>query len=118
PHLQAIDDTHNHAELSITLPVQDGLKYAVNLNLQNRDELHFSVSHFWLEWFPCTTPDRVDEYIKAVTGFLSGDSRIVEYHRGEKCVKAELQSPVAAGWKTIGTSGSLWSILPRKKRLI
>ena len=84
PHLQTIVDEAVPVEFSVTLPVQPGLKYKVNLNLQNRDELHFSVSHLWLEWFPCTQPARVDEYITAVSGFLSGEFRIVEHYRGDR----------------------------------
>jgi hypothetical protein len=92
-------------ELNIDIPVQPGLKYAVNLNLQNEDELHFSVENLWLEWFPCTDPSRVNEYVEAVSGFLEGRYRIVELFRGTRCIKAELQAPLDCdGWETIGSS--------------
>jgi hypothetical protein len=103
PSLEVKKNVSDPVELSIDIPVQPGLKYAVNLNLQNRDELHFSVGNFWLEWFPCTDPSRVEAYIDAVSGFLSGRYRILEYYRGKKCTKAELQKPLKSGdWTTIG----------------
>ena len=119
PRFEMSVDEGIPVELSITLPIQPGLKYEVNLNLQNRDELHFSVSHFWLEWFPCTKAGRVDAYVAAVSGFLSGEYRIVEHYRGSKCVKAELQSPDGAEWKTIGASSRVSLSLPwAEKRLV
>jgi len=119
PHLQTTVDAGAPVELSVTLQVQPGLKYKVNLNLQNNDELHFSASHFSLEWFPCTDSARVDDYIAAVSGFLSGVFRIVEHYRGHTCAKAELQSPKDAGWKTIGIWANRWVLLPwGKKHLV
>ena len=107
PTLRMVENPKDPVELSITLPVQPGLKQKVRLCLQNYDELHFSVGNFWLEWFPCTNPDRVREYVKIVCGYLSGEYRVLEHYRGKRCVKAELQAPVAANWKTIAT----WSRL-------
>ncbi len=105
PSLEMKKNSCDPVELSIDMPVQAGLKYAVNLNLQNRDELHFSVENFWLEWFPCTDRSRVEAYIDAVSGFLSGRYRILEHYRGNKCTKAELQTPLeGGGWRTIGKS--------------
>ncbi len=95
-------------ELSVNIPALSGLKHTVNLNLQNRDELHFVVGNFWLEWFPCTDVTKVEAYIDAVSGFLEGRYRVLEHYRGNKCVKAELQAPQSKGeWKTIGTTYSL-----------
>jgi hypothetical protein len=93
--------------LELKIPVQPGLKHEVVLSFQNADELHLSVGHFWLEWFPCTDPERADQYLEAVCGFLAGVYRIIEHYRGSNCIKAELQRPVGAGWKTVGT----WSKL-------
>ena len=105
PSLSMKKNTSDPVELSIDIPIQPGLKYAVNLNLQNRDELHFSVENFWLEWFPCTDPVKVEAYVDAVSGFLLGRYRILEYYRGKKCTKAELQKPTPeGGWTTIGSS--------------
>jgi hypothetical protein len=116
PHLQATFREGGPVDLSVDMPVQSRLKYEVNLNLQG-DELHFSVSHFWLEWFPCTKPAIVEAYITAVSGFLSGEYRIVEHYRGNNCVKAELQSPKDTDWKTIGvSSNNFWSLLPWPKK--
>ena len=108
PSLKMNRNTSAPVELSIDIPIQPGLKYAVNLNLQNRDELHFSVENFWLEWFPCTEPSKVDAYVDAVSGFLSGRYRIIEHYRGKKCTLAELQEPLPkGGWSTIGSSSHI-----------
>ncbi len=105
PGLAMTQDMSAPVELSIEIPVQPGLKYAVHLNLQNRDELHFSVENFWLEWFPCTDPSRVEAYIEAVSSFLSGHYRILEHHRGRRCTRADLQKPApGGGWTSIGTT--------------
>ena len=107
PSLEVVEDTSAPVELSLDIPVQSGMKHRVNMNLQNADELHFSVGAFWLEWFPCTDPARVDLYVEAVTGFISGRLRVLEHYRGKRCIKAELQEPANEGWNTIGT----WSTL-------
>lgn len=112
PSLRMIEEPDAPVELSIRLPVQPGLNHEVWLALQNNDELHFSVGHFWLEWFPCTKPSRVDEFISSVIGFLSGQFRVLEHYRGKRCVKAELQAPSNGGWQTIGTWSNLLSFLP------
>lgn len=117
PSLQMIEEPEAPVELSIHIPVQPGLNHKVWLALQNNDELHFSVSHFWLEWFPCTKSSRVAEYVAAVIGFLSGECRVLEHYRGKRCVKAELQAPSNDGWKTIGTWSNLLSFLPLRRSL-
>ncbi len=114
-HLKITEDKNVPVEISLTIPEQTGLKHKVWLCLQNNDELHFSVGHFWLEWFPCTKPEKVESYIDAVTGFLAGNYRIVEHYRGKRCVKAELQKPEGNDWQTIGTWGTLSLPFPRKK---
>jgi hypothetical protein len=115
PHLQMVKNEGAPVELSITLPVQPGLRRKVSLYLANDDELNFVVGHFWLDWFPCTNPAKVEAYIDAVTGYLSGRYRILEHYRGKKCVKTELQAPSATGWKTITTSSTIWPPIPWKK---
>ena len=107
PELTVERHPNDQVEISIELPVQPGLKHKVWLALQNNDELHFSVGHFWLEWFPCTKAAKVDAYVEAVRGFLSGRYRVLEHERKGKCLKAELQAPTLQGWETVGT----WSKL-------
>lgn len=125
PDLKMIDDTHEVAvasggrvSLSMTVPVQPGNRYVVNLNLQNADELHFSVMNFWCEWFPCTDPACANAYAEAVIGFLSGDNRLVEHHVGITCVKSQLQALGDGDWKTIATwarpRAVLLLLLPRR----
>jgi hypothetical protein len=112
PTLNMVENPQDPVELSITLPIQPGLKQQVWLCLQNNDELHFSVGHLWLDWFPCTNPDRVRAYIDSVCGYLSGEYRVLEHYRGNRCVKAELQAPAAADWETIGTTSPLSLPIP------
>src|SRR5258708_39119242 len=82
PSLQMIENHEDPVEISITMPVQPGLSHNIWLCLQNYDELGFKVGrHFYIEFFPCTKPDRVEKYLDAVTGFLSGKYRILEHHR-------------------------------------
>ena len=102
-------------ETSLSIPEQPGLNSKVWLCLQNDDELHLSVGHFQVGWFPCTNPAKVLSYIDAVTGFLAGGYRVLEHYRGKKCVKAELQKPQNSDWETIATWQLLWLPLPRKK---
>jgi hypothetical protein len=117
PGLQLIEDPSAPVELNVVIPIQPGIVYPINLNLQNRSELHFSVRHFWLEWFPCSNEDRVSEFIDAVSGFLSGRYRILEHYRGPRCVKAELQREEPEGqWSTFGTCSRLSLPLPWRKR--
>ena len=115
PHLHMVRDEEAEVELMIRLPVQPGLRQQVGLYLANNDELNMVVGHFWLEWFPCTNPTKVEAYIEAVSGYLSGRYRILEHYRGKKCVKAELQAPSATGWETISISSSIRLPIPWKK---
>ena len=115
PHLMSVEDENGQVEISITYPVQLGLKQEVWLALQNNDELHLSAGNFWLEWFPCTKPEKVQSYVESVTGFLSGRYRIWEHYRGGKCVMAELQEPAADAWNTVGTWSQLCLPWPWRK---
>jgi len=107
PHLEIkLESDHPHVDLNLDIPQQSGLKFDVNVNLQG-DELHLSAGHFWLEWFPCSDPTVIQAFREAVCGLLSGEFRILEYYRGRRAIKAELQRPSGEGWQTIGT----WSVL-------
>ncbi len=112
-----VENSGEPVEISITIPIQPGLSHKVWLCLQNRDELHFSVGNFWLEWFPCTERDRLDAYVDALTGFLSGKYRVLEHYHGTKCFKAQLQRPQDGEWITIGTWAAFWFLWPWNKTL-
>jgi hypothetical protein len=117
PGLQLIEDPSLPMELNATIPVQAGVVYPINVTLQNRDELHFSVGHFWLEWFPCSNEERASAFIDAVSGFLAGRHRILEHYRGRRCVMAELQKEEPGEqWATFGTCSRLSLPLPWRKR--
>jgi hypothetical protein len=108
PYLtMTIDLHHPHVDINVDIKKQTGLDFDVNLNLQNIDELHLSAGSFWVEWFPCDEPQKVEDYLSAVKGLLSGEYRIREHRRGDKVFKAELQRPVNTNWETIAT----WSRL-------
>ncbi|MBV6425112.1 MAG: hypothetical protein NAOJABEB_02926 [Steroidobacteraceae bacterium] len=107
PALRMVEEQNPHVEISITLPIQPGLEQQVWLCLQNNDELHFSVGHFWCEWFPCTMPEKVESYVAAVCGYVSGEYRIIEGRRFGRCIRAKLQRPCGGSWETIAS----WSRL-------
>ncbi len=115
PSLQMIENYNDPVEISITMPAQPGLSHKVWLCLQNHDELGFGVGHFYIEFFPCTEQDRVERYLDAVTGFLSGKYRILETYRGAKCYKAKLQKPDGDSWRTIANWATIWIPLWSKK---
>ena len=117
PSLNMVENHDDPAEISITMPVQPGLSYEVWLCLQNHDELCFSVGHFYIEFFPCTKPDRVEKYVDAVIGFLSGEYRILEHYRGGKCYRAQLQKPQGDHWRTIANWATIW-IPPSLKKTV
>jgi hypothetical protein len=116
PSLNMVENYDDPVEISITMPVQPGLSHEIWLCLQNHDELGFSVGgHFYIEFFPCTKPDRVEKYLDAVIGFLSGQYRILEHYRGKTCYRARLQKPEGDRWRTIANSATIWIPLWLKK---
>jgi len=109
-----LDDPH--VDLAMDIPAQPGLAFKMDLNLQNLDELHLTASAFWVEWFPCTKPEKVDRYFEAVSGLLSGEFRILEHWRGRRPVKAQLQRPIHGGWESVATWGDVSAIVPWPKK--
>ena len=102
-----LDLEPDNVDVQLDIPQQDGLLFDVSLNLQNSDELHLNVGAFCQEWFPCSDEVVSRAYFAAVAGLLSGENRLVEYHRGKRIVKVQLQRPVGEDWETIAT----WSRL-------
>lgn len=82
PKLESRIHQDDPVDLSMSIPKQTGLNFDVELNLQNHDELHFGVGEFWCPWFPCTRPQKVEQFKNAVIGFIAGDSRVLEHRRG------------------------------------
>ncbi len=101
-----------HVDLAMEIPAQSGLSFNVDLNLQNLDELHLSASALWYEWFPCTNPKKVERYLEAVSGLLSGEFRILEHWRGKRPVKAQLQRPSRGGWENVATWLDVSAVVP------
>lgn len=99
--------TEKHeVDLSMEISTQNGLGFDVHLDLQNLDELWLGVKSSFFIWFPCTNPEAVESYINTVGDTLEGKCRIVEHLRGSRLVKAEMQTPEDAAWKTIATCRS------------
>ena len=112
PHLKMnLELNPEHVDLALDIPEQEGLGFSIGLNLQ-WDELHLQAGAFWLEWFPCQYPEKSQAYFNAVCGLISGRFRILEHCRGNRVVKAWLQEPDGAGWKTIGRWSSMHLPLP------
>jgi hypothetical protein len=105
-----VDLDPKYVELAIDIRAQPGLSFDIDLNLQNRDELHVEASRLWVEWFPCTNPKKVEEYFEAVSGLLSGQFRILEHWRGKQMVKAELQRPIDNSWENVATCSNLLAV--------
>ena len=99
-----------HVDLAVDIPAQAGLSFPVFLNLQNLDELCLEASALGVSWFPCTNPQKAENYFEAVSGLLSGRFRILQHWRGNRVVKAELQQPIGDGWKTITGCSYLLSV--------
>jgi len=119
PALQMVENHDDPVEISITLPIQPGLSHKVWLCLQNYDELGIKAGdHFYIEFFPCTKPDRVEKYLDAVTGFLSGEYRVLEDYRGATCYWARLQKPDGDRWRTIATWATIWIPFWFRKRVM
>jgi hypothetical protein len=113
-----LDLHHAHVDVAMDIPAQPCLSFEVHLDLQNIDELHLVASAFWCEWFPCTNPKKVERYIEAVSGLLSGEFRILEHWRGRRPVKAQLQRPVGTGWKKVATWGDVSALVPWPKKTL
>ena len=114
-----VNDNDKNVDLNVNIPEQRGVTCPINLNLQG-DELHFAVSNFWCEWFPCTDPSVASNYKDTVIGYLKGESRILEHFKGEKVYKAKLQAPDKGGnWKTIATWSTLsWPLSSETSEII
>ena len=118
PHLAMNSDAADpYVEVSYTIPMQSGLAFDVNLNLQNDDELYLCVGAFWCSWFPLSKPNVLQQFHDAVAGVLAGRNRIVEYVRWGRILGADLQEPHESGWKTIArSSGALLPVSWFSKR--
>lgn len=103
----------------VEIPVQPGLSFAIRLNLQNRDELHLVASHLWVEWFPCTTAETRDAFVRAVAGLIGGELEIVESFVLGRPASAVLRSRDAPG-EPLARWSNLWALapLPRAQRVV
>jgi hypothetical protein len=64
-------------ELAAILPKQEGLDWALWLNLQNRDEICFGGDFFTASWFPVDDPDKQSQFINVLEGVITGTVRLV-----------------------------------------
>lgn len=95
-----MDENHKMVDIAMEIPVQEGLKIHLHLNLQNEDELHLSTENIWCMWFPIG--DETKRIFKqAVSGLINGTYRIVEFKRRGVTRKSYLQSLENDKWITI-----------------
>ena len=69
-------EQHPSVEAIVEIPIQPGLSLRIQLNLQNRDELHLVASNLWVEWFPCKDRGKVKLFVDAVAGLLVASWRL------------------------------------------
>ena len=112
---------HPQLEALAEFPVQPGLSLPIQVNLQNKDELHLVVSNLWVEWFPCTESKKRHAFVQAVTGLVSGDLEIEESYVLGKAAMATLRKrshadnqPYLARWSNLLARLPL----PRSRRIV
>jgi hypothetical protein len=104
---------HDQVDALASIPVQPGIDSGVSINLQNSDELHLSVAHFWCEWFPCDDSTVLARFVDATAGFLSGRYRLHEQFVLRRCVRSGLQKPDERGsWKRVAVWSNLGRFIP------
>lgn len=105
PDLEFVENEDAPVERAYDLGEKNGEKVAVHLNLQNEDEFHLNIGeYFWCEWFPCDEGDVADQYYNSVEGFIEGRHRLVDFFRGDKCYKSQLQKNENGEWRPIANS--------------
>jgi hypothetical protein len=107
-------EQHPSVEALVEIPIQPGLSLPIQLNLQNRDELHLAASNLWVEWFPCTDPEKVKLFVDAVAGLVGGELEIEEAFLFGKPVSATLQRRGRTG-EHLARWSNLLSFIPLKK---
>ena len=110
-----IEENIPHLELCMDIPKQEGLKFKLNLNLQNTDELHLSSGALWMSWFPCSDQENVEDFFDVVKGLIDGKYRILETIKGGKVRRAILQKPINGEWFS-KSSGMITFKLPSFKK--
>lgn len=93
-----IDENNPNVDINMDIPVQSGLDFDINLNLQNIDELHLSVGKLWMCWFPCTEVENSRDFVQTISGLIKGRYRILETIKRGKVVKAQLQYQQNGSW--------------------
>jgi len=61
---------------------------------------------------------KVERYVEAVSGLLSGEFRVLEQWRGRRPVKAQLQRPSRGGWENVATWADVSAIIPWPKKML
>ena len=92
---------HEHVDLSMDIPKQDGIDFVINLNLQNGDELHISTDHIWCQLFSAESQELVDFFYYSVLAIIKGEYRILQFVKNDKVYKSFLQKPNGENWETI-----------------
>ncbi|MES2591437.1 MAG: hypothetical protein V4608_06100 [Bacteroidota bacterium] len=102
PHLtMTLDYNDKNVDLRMDISKQDGLDFDVNLNLQNKDELHISTNFIWCQFFSADSSEVVQKFTDAVTGLIAGDYRVLQFVKINKVYKSFLQRPDKDNWVTV-----------------
>lgn len=96
-----MDYEHEHVDLSMDIPKQNGIDFEINLNLQNEDELHISTDYIWCQLFSAESQELVDFFYESVLGIIKGEYRILQFVKNDKVYKSFLQKPNGEKWETI-----------------
>lgn len=80
------------------------------------DELYLDCGAFHASWFPIEDRSVQVEYMAQVGGLLKGSHRVVEYCRGSRIARADLQVRDGALWRTVSRFGLLTWPWPRLRK--
>jgi len=109
-----IHETKEHPQLEAfaEMPIQPGLSFPIQINLQNSDELHLVASHLWVEWFPCTNQCKRESFVEAVAGLLAGKLEIRETFVLGRPASATLCHRGNGPVRQVAAWSSLWTLAP------
>lgn len=94
---------YENFDLSMDIPIQNGVDFEINLNLQNEDELHISTEYIWCQFFSADSEDLVEKFYESAIGLIKGDYRILQFVKNDTVYKTFLQKPKGEDWETIYT---------------
>ncbi|MDJ0921273.1 MAG: hypothetical protein QNI84_09105 [Henriciella sp.] len=86
----------NDLELLMTIPLQEGLSFELNLGLQNGDEINIGFKDFWSYIFPYPS---VKSHVETLLdGIVTGDTRLVTKSQFGRTVSRTLEYLEGDDW--------------------